>query len=109
MLFYGKLAGYTTESATVSIRREPYTVLMSDGRAQAGMAQFTQEGIEPIWLPYVNVDDPNAIAARTLTLGGAVLIAPDSTNRNGTVAVIADPMGGILAIQKWTSKDTLSK
>ena len=109
ILFYGKLAGYTAERATVSIQREPYTVLMSDGRAQAGMGQFTQEGIEPIWLPYVNVDDPNAIAAKTLTLGGAVLIAPDSTNRNVTVAVIADPMGGILAVQKWTSQDTLSK
>ena len=107
--FYGKLAGYTRENATLSLQRDPYTVLMSGGRARAGMGQIARAEVEPIWLPYVNVDDPQAIAARTVTLGGAVLIAPDSTIRNGTVGVIADPTGGILAIQKWTSTETLGK
>ena len=107
--FYGKLAGYTPESVTSSLQREPYTVLTIGGRARAGMGQITRTKVEPLWLPYVNVADPQAIAAKTVTLGGAVLIAPDSTIRDGTVGVIADPTGGILAIQKWTSSETLSK
>jgi predicted enzyme related to lactoylglutathione lyase len=109
LVFYGKLAGYTQESASLSLQSDPYTVLMGDGRARAGMGQLPREGMEPMWLPYINVDDPQAIAAKTLTLGGAVLIAPDSAIRGGSVGLIADPTGGMLAIQRWTAEDTLSK
>jgi predicted enzyme related to lactoylglutathione lyase len=78
-------------------------MLTSNGTPRAGMGQLATKGREPVWLPYVNVEDPRAIAAKTLTLGGTVLIAPDSARRNGTVAVIADPTGGILAVQQWNS------
>jgi len=108
-VFYQKLLGYGKESMVLSVQRGTYTILKSGGTPQAGMAQIIQDGVKPIWLPYVNVDDPAAIAAKTLTLGGKVLIAPDSSIRNGTVAIIADPTGGIVAIQKWTPQDKLSK
>jgi predicted enzyme related to lactoylglutathione lyase len=78
-------------------------MLTRDGTPRAGMGQLATAGREPLWLPYVNVEDPQAIATTTLTLGGTVLIAPDSSRRNGTVAVIADPTGGILAVQQWNA------
>jgi predicted enzyme related to lactoylglutathione lyase len=109
MRFYADVVGYTREAASLTVQRDPYTVLMSDGRAQAGMAQLAREGVRPIWLPYVNVEDPRAIAAKALTLGGKVMVPPDSALRGGTVAVIADPTGGIVAIQKWTPQDSLDR
>jgi hypothetical protein len=52
-------------------------------------------------LAYVRVADPAATAARAAQLGGRVLIAPRSDLRNGTLALIADPTGAVLALQKW--------
>jgi len=108
-LFYQKIFGYIKESMVLSVQRGTYTILKTGDTPQAGMAQIIQEGVKPIWLPYVNVEDPAAIAVRTLTLGGKVLIAPSDSIRNGTVAIVADPTGGIVAIQKWTPQDKLGK
>jgi predicted enzyme related to lactoylglutathione lyase len=57
--------------------------------------------VEPNWLPYVRVEDPAAMAARVASLGGRVLIPPSSGIRGGTLAVILDPTGGAMALQKW--------
>ena len=107
--FYAKIVGYTKATASLSLQQGSYTVFMSDGRAQAGMGQLPRKDMEALWLPYINVEDPQGIAAKVLTLGGAVVIAPDSARRQGTVAIIADPTGAMLAIQKWTAQDSLSK
>jgi len=40
-------------------------------------------------------------AARAAQLGGRVLLAPRSDLRDGTLALIADPTGAVLALQKW--------
>ena len=107
--FYTAVAGYARATVDLSIQSEPYTVLTGGGKPRAGMGQITREGVEPLWLPYVNVEDPLAIAETTLRLGGAVLIAPNSTRRKNTVAVIADPTGGILAVQQWTAADRMEE
>ena len=41
------------------------------------------------------------LAARAVSLGGRLLIAPRAEVRGGTLAVIADPTGGAFALQKW--------
>jgi hypothetical protein len=62
--------------------------------------------VTPLWLPYVRVADPAAVVAKVAGLGGQVLLKPDPKHRNGTVAVIADPTGAEVAIQKWPIDDT---
>jgi predicted enzyme related to lactoylglutathione lyase len=47
------------------------------------------------------VDDPAAVSARVTALGGRVILPPSPGIRNGTVAIVADPTGGAVALQKW--------
>jgi predicted enzyme related to lactoylglutathione lyase len=102
--FYSSLIGYEVETVDVSVLQD-YTVLRRDGRARAGVRQLPWEEVLPNWLPYVRVADPAAIANRVEPLGGRVIIAPADSIRAGSVALIADPSGGVLAVQKWPVDD----
>jgi predicted enzyme related to lactoylglutathione lyase len=98
--FYSSLVGYEVETVDTSVL-QGYTVLRRDGRARAGVRQLPWEEVLPNWLPYVRVTDPKATADRVESLGGRVLIAPVDSIRAGSVALIADPSGAVLAVQKW--------
>ncbi len=98
--FYESLAGYTHETTDV-ISGDQYHLLKRDDRARAGVRQLRWEDVRPNWLPYVLVDDPATVVARVDGLGGRVVIALNEEIRGGNVALIADPSGGIFAIQKW--------
>jgi predicted enzyme related to lactoylglutathione lyase len=100
LAFYRELMGYEVGDGDLGGNVE-YRVLESGGTPRAGILPFEVDGVQPNWLPYVLVDDPQALAARVETLGGRVLIAPRSEIRNGSVALIADPSGAALTIQKW--------
>jgi predicted enzyme related to lactoylglutathione lyase len=81
-----------------------YHVLRRGGRTRAGLFQIPKdadESVDPNWLPYVMVDDPGALASRAESLGGTVVLAPEPGIRSGTLAIVADPTGGALALQKW--------
>ena len=53
------------------------------------------------WMPYVRVEDPAVVAKQAAKMGGKALLEPRADIRKGTVAVIADPAGGALAVQKY--------
>jgi predicted enzyme related to lactoylglutathione lyase len=55
----------------------------------------------PQWLISIGVDDPAAAAARARDLGGEVLMEPTPEVREGGLALVADPSGAVLALQKW--------
>ncbi len=96
--FYAALAGF--EVRRVDLAGQPYWLLVQ-GRERAGLLRNPIAVDRPIWLPYVRVADPAAAAARAAQLGGRVLLAPSAGLRNGTMALIADPSGAVLALQKW--------
>jgi hypothetical protein len=101
LAFYEDLAGYESTVAA-SQGGVDYHVLKAR-RPRAGLLRIPADaaGVEPNWLPYVRVADPVALAARVESLGGKVLVAPRAEIRKGTVAVVADPTGGAIALQKW--------
>ena len=101
LAFYEDLAGFKS-SLTASAHGVDFYVL-STRRPRAGLFQLPADAtmIEPNWLPHIRVADPAGLAAKAASLGGRVLIAPRAEVRNGTLAVIADPTGGALALQKW--------
>jgi len=100
LTFYRNLNGY---EARLSERAQvEYHILERDG-PQAGLLPIPKEftGVTPNWLPYVRVADPQPLVARVESLGGKVLLPPQPGIRDGSVAIIADPTGGAVALQKW--------
>ena len=96
--FYAALVGF--EVRKMDFGGRPYWVLVK-GRERAALLRNPITIDRPIWLPYVRVADPAAAASRAAQLGGRVLLAPHTDRRNGTMALIADPAGAMLALQKW--------
>jgi predicted enzyme related to lactoylglutathione lyase len=79
-----------------------YAVL-KNGRARAGVFRLpdSRKDVPPNWLPYVFVNDPAGLAARVAGLGGRVLLTPSPDLRKGSLAVVADPTGAVVALQKY--------
>lgn len=98
--FYEKLMNYNVEKQELTEGRE-YLVLKYKHKYRAGIVQTKRQDIKPTWLPYIRVEDPGPVVKRTKQLGGKVLLEPTQDIRKGSVAVIEDPTGGIIAVQKW--------
>lgn len=105
--FYETAFGYRVEA----LQKKPdsdYRVLWSSGGARAGILQNPFEKTRSTWIPYVRVDDPATLAQRASELGGRVIIAPRPDVREGTLALVVDPSGAPLALQKWSPDAELS-
>jgi uncharacterized protein len=98
--FYAQLLGYTRDTVPGPLGR-PYSVLMRDGRPRAGILQYQAQQVRPNWLPYVRVDDVERLVAKVGGLGGRVIFAPRSDVRRGNVAIVADPSGAAITLQRW--------
>jgi predicted enzyme related to lactoylglutathione lyase len=96
--FFSDLLGYQS-AITDRLGMAEYHVLRRD-RARGGVLT-APEHVSPQWLPYILVADPAAVAARAQSLGGRIIVAPRPDLRKGTLAIIADPSGGAVALQKW--------
>jgi len=103
--FYAALTGYEVDVHR-KVAGKPYTVFTRGGVPRAGMLVNPFDDVRSHWISYVRVEDPAAVVAKVEGLGGQVLLKPDPEIRKGTVAIIEDPSGGDLAIQKWPIDDT---
>jgi predicted enzyme related to lactoylglutathione lyase len=99
--FYGSLVDYEPEKIQ---EERDYTVMRRGGLPRAGIGRKESKEIRPHWVPYVRVESARAIAERVEALGGTVVIAPRDDIRDGTVALILDPTGAVLAVQQWPVK-----
>ena len=99
LAFYRDAVGFGHE---ISVARENFTyyVLTTD-RPRAGLFASPWKRDTSAWLPYVRVADPTALARRAVELGGTVALAPAPGVRNGSLAIILDPAGAPLALQKF--------
>jgi predicted enzyme related to lactoylglutathione lyase len=98
--FYGAVLGW-------KVREQPsgaYSFFERDGDVVAGLAQLSPEqaaaGMPPAWSMYVKADDPDALAARVIELGGTVRTAAFDVPEAGRMAVVADPQGAIFLLWK---------
>jgi uncharacterized protein len=101
LVFYKRLAGY--ESVLQESRLDVEYHVLRSTRSRAGLFRLPPQiaGVQPNWLLYVLVSDPAASAARAAALGGRVVVPAAPERRNGSLAVIADPGGAVLALQKY--------
>jgi predicted enzyme related to lactoylglutathione lyase len=102
--FYESAFGYRIEPLKKSPTSE-YRVLWSSGKARAGILQNPFEKTRSAWIPYIRVEDPAALAERVPEFGGRVVIAPRPEVRDGTLALVLDPSGAPVALQKWSPKE----
>ena len=99
--FYQTAFGYSIQPPKKDPSSE-YRVLWSSGEPRAGILQNPFEKTRSAWIPYVRVDDPAALAERAAKLGGRVIIAPRPEVRDSTLALVLDPSGAPVALQKWS-------
>jgi uncharacterized protein len=97
--FYSRVIGYTSEVSETRAGRS-YHVFHTD-RPCAGLFASLWTRDSSLWLPYVRVEDAAAMAARVTELGGTVVLAPRADIRNGSLAIVLDPTGAPLALQKF--------
>ncbi len=93
--FYAAVAGYAHTSAA-----DGYDIFTSDGKWRAGIRLVAEESTNKLWVPVVRVTDPQALVAQVEKFGGVVWVSPQETLRHDT-ALIADPTGALLLIQRW--------
>ncbi|NTV84682.1 MAG: VOC family protein [Bacteroidales bacterium] len=98
--FYDELVGFEHETTEITENHQ-YYVLKKDTRPRAGVVKNPWETIPPNWLPYVRVEDPAKLVEKVESLGGKVILAPREDIRKGSVALIADPSGAAVALQRW--------
>lgn len=96
--FYRTLVDYQVKNT--QRRGGEYTLLTMQGESRAGILRNPNRDWQPVWLTYFGVDDPVEASARVESLGGKVLVPPSPTLREGTMAVVSDPSGAILILQK---------
>jgi len=77
-------------------------LLVSRGYARAGITPLPAGANQAGWLPYVQVEDVASTLAAATAAGGKLLLAPDPALLGGNVAVIGDPLGGVIGVIHWT-------
>lgn len=98
--FYTELLGWKSEDMNVG--GIDYTVFMNGEKMAGGMVTMQEEWCDmpPVWFVYFAVDDCDAIAERTSSLGGKVVSPPENLEGVGTMAMMADSQGALFAVIK---------
>ena len=101
LAFYNGLFPY--EVTTSKSEENAAYVVLKSGKPRAGVFRVpdSQSQVPPNWLPYVLVSDPAALASRVPGLGGRVLLEPKPQHRKGSLAIVADPAGAVVALQRY--------
>jgi predicted enzyme related to lactoylglutathione lyase len=96
--FYQKVFGYSSKS--MAMPDGTYHVLEKGGVPRGGIMASTDEKVPPMWLPYVAVDDCDAVVARAEKLGATIHAPPTDIPEVGRFAVLADSNGATFAVVK---------
>jgi predicted enzyme related to lactoylglutathione lyase len=96
--FYREVTGL--RPVDVARRGGTYTMMKAGAVERAGIFRNPDPQWSPAWLTHIGVADLAGAVERTKALGGTVLLPPSPELREGTMAVITDPGGAILVLQK---------
>ena len=96
--FYGSLFGWKLEDMPMPGGGGSYTMISVGEGTGGGMMSMLPPGTPPHWLAYVGVDDVQASTARAKQLGATVLQDVMKVGDYGTMSVIKDPTGAVIAM-----------
>lgn len=97
LAFYEGTFGYTHDTMDMG-PGGTYTMLLKDGVHRGGIARAVNPKAGAMWLPYVEVADCDATAAKAGRIGGQLLSAPADIPGVGRFAIVADPLGVAVAM-----------
>jgi len=96
--FYASIAGLEILPDARGNRPNVF-VLASGGYSRASVAPLPpRPKARPGWLLFVRVADVKAAAAKAISLGGRVLVAPSDAPTEYWRAVVADPTGAVIGL-----------
>lgn len=101
MGFYRAVLGYDLMPIDTGVADLSYFALARGGRNRGGIYPTPWTELNSNWLPYVLVADAAAAAEKAKSLGGRVVLAPRADIRDGSLAIVVDPTGAALALQKF--------
>src|SRR4029453_282132 len=96
--FYGSLFGWKLEEMPMPGGGGSYTMINVGEGTGGGMMSMLPPGTPPPWLASVGVDDVTASTARAKQLGATVLQDVMKVGDYGTMSVIKDPTGAVIAM-----------
>ena len=98
--FYGELFGWTFES--MPMPDGEYIFGKSGDEPRSGMMQIQKEWgeVPPHWMSYVAVENVEASVEKAKSLGGTILQDTKAVGEMGTLAIVQDPTGAVLAFWK---------
>jgi len=102
--FYADIASLDTAEVDIdadAATTPTYRVLNAGDTPRAGIMPNPLDGLDPVWVSYLRVEHPAAIASRVSELGGRVIVEAQSRPIGGEVAFIAGPSGAGIALQTW--------
>lgn len=94
--FYASVFGWARER--MEMPSGPYHVYKREDASVAGLMTRPDAKIPPMWLPYLEVDDVDAVVQRARSNGGAVHAEPMSVEGVGRFAIIADRQGAVAGV-----------
>ena len=99
--FYGGLFGWIP-AGLPDHPASAYTLFTIDGERVAGLTPMSEpmkaQGVPPMWVSYILVDDVDAVADRVEGLGGRVHLPPMDVVDSGRMSMFGDPSGGSVAL-----------
>ena len=98
--FYEKVLGFTHKTMNTGPGGDYHILESRDGVGRGGVTHHLPKDVPPHWLPYVEVDDPDATIARAKKLGAKIPVAPEDIPGIGRFGVLEDPTGAVLAVMK---------
>jgi predicted enzyme related to lactoylglutathione lyase len=103
--FYAKVVGWTLAPNTMNDQR--YTLLQAGGAAVAGLMPIPAEaqGVPPMWMGYIAVDNVAAYAEKVKAAGGEIHRGPTEIPKVGTFAIAGDPDGAGFLLFRGSSSD----
>lgn len=96
--FYDKVVGYKAVTRRGQ-QGQDYRILGRDGVARATILRTPLADVDSNWLLYMKVRNVHATARKVVKNGGRILIPPMKGDLNADIAIVADPTGGVFAIQ----------